>query len=136
MDGAAPQWTPTLLPEGAAQYRFEGLTLDLLAWELRANGSVLELPRRSVEILAYLIRCRERVVTRQELLVALWPGVHVGAGSLTQAVWLLRRALAGHSANPRLIKTVHARGYRFTGRLDPDLPGDPIAATLGGKLDC
>jgi DNA-binding winged helix-turn-helix (wHTH) protein len=103
---------------GRELYRFEGFELDLLAAELRRNGCALPLTTKSLGVLAYLIRHRDRVVSRSELIAALWPGVRVSTGSLSQAIWEIRHAFGKDPRSVRIIKTLRGRGYRFSAQLE------------------
>ncbi len=87
-----------------------GYTLDLGAEELRdGDGTPVELRPQAWQVLRHLALNAGRVVTKEELLGAVWPGLVVTDDSLVQAVGDVRRALgdAGH----RLLKTVPRRGY-------------------------
>jgi DNA-binding winged helix-turn-helix (wHTH) protein/tetratricopeptide (TPR) repeat protein len=68
-------------------------------------------------ILAYLVSRAGRLVTRDELLAALWPDVAVTPGVVKVRVRRLRRTLGDRAARPRFIETVHGRGYRFIARI-------------------
>ncbi len=87
-----------------------GLTLDLRREELRdAAGARIELRNRSFGVLRHLATNAGRVVTKDELLCANWPGVTVTEDSLTQCISEIRRALG--DAGRDLIRTVPRRGY-------------------------
>src|SRR5262245_32698792 len=68
---------------------------------------------KAMEVLVFLADRPGRVVSRDELLAALWPGVVVGDATLTQAVIKLRRALRDPPRSPRYIETISKRGYRL-----------------------
>jgi adenylate cyclase len=89
-------------------------------WELYPRRNVLargadevRMEPKVVEVLAYLAYRPGEVISRDELLQALWPGVVVGDETLTQAVNKLRRALGDDVHAPRFIETVAKRGYRL-----------------------
>jgi DNA-binding winged helix-turn-helix (wHTH) protein/TolB-like protein len=87
-----------------------GLTLDLRREELRdPAGTRIELRNRSFGVLRHLATNAGRVVTKDELLTANWPGVTVTEDSLTQCISEIRRALG--DAGRDLIRTVPRRGY-------------------------
>jgi DNA-binding winged helix-turn-helix (wHTH) protein len=73
--------------------------------------SQTDLRRKSFEVLRYLVEHTGRVVTKEELIKAVWPNVTIGDESLTQCVSEVRRALGEQSY--RIIKTVPRRGYLF-----------------------
>ena len=78
-------------------------------------------------ILAYLLTRAGRLVTRDELLAALWPGIAVTPGVVKVRVRRLRRTLGDRVARPRFIETVHGRGYRFIASVGH--PGELEAAS-------
>ena len=75
---------------------------------------------RAYDVLLHLIENRDRVVTKDELLKAVWPRTFVEENNLNQAVSTLRRALSDSREAPRLILTVAGRGYRFIGDAQPE----------------
>src|SRR5216683_522964 len=86
------------------------LTLDLRREELHdATGARIELRNRSFSVLRHLATNADRVVTKDELLEANWPGVTVTEDSLTQCISEIRRALG--DACRDLIRTLPRRGY-------------------------
>jgi DNA-binding winged helix-turn-helix (wHTH) protein/predicted ATPase len=94
-------------------YAFEAYELDLQRYELRYAGKLVKLEPQVFNVLAYLVRQRERVVTKEELLDQLWPGRFVSESTLTSRLTAARRAIGDRGRERRLIQTVHGRGYRF-----------------------
>jgi TolB-like protein/DNA-binding winged helix-turn-helix (wHTH) protein/Flp pilus assembly protein TadD len=92
---------------------FEDWSLDVARRELRRGQRPVELRPKSFDLLACLASNAGRVVTKDELMSAVWPGVVVTDESLTRCVSDIRQAI-GDDAQ-RLIKTVPRRGYVFTG---------------------
>src|SRR5215470_15779854 len=91
--------------------QFEGYTLDIARNSLRTADRRVALRRKSFELLRYLAENPDRVVTKEELLKAVWPDVVVTEESLTHCVSEVRQAI-GDSAQT-IIETVPRRGYRF-----------------------
>lgn len=91
-------------------FSFEGYTLDLLRGSLRMGDRDIGLRPKSFEVLRYLVENASRLVTRDELIKAVWSNVIVTDDSLTQCISDVRHAL-GDSG--QAIKTVARRGYRF-----------------------
>jgi adenylate cyclase len=89
--------------------RFEGFTLDLDRLCLDGPTGQANLRRKSFEVLRHLVERAGRVVTKEELIAAVWPDVTVGDESLTQCVSEVRRALGDRGQ--RIIKTIARRGY-------------------------
>lgn len=90
---------------------FERWTLDCNRGALTAEGSDLPLRPKSFEVLRYLIENAGRLVLRDDVLNAVWPGVNVTEESLTQCVSEVRQVLG--DASQRIIKTAPKRGYLF-----------------------
>jgi TolB-like protein/DNA-binding winged helix-turn-helix (wHTH) protein/Flp pilus assembly protein TadD len=97
-----------------------GLELKVGEWyvdpagnQLRRNGEATRLEPKAIEVLVYLSQRAGRVVGREELLSAVWPGVIVGDDALTQAIIKLRKALGDEAHRPTYIETISKRGYRL-----------------------
>ena len=90
-------------------FRFESFTLDLERLCLRGPSGQVGVRRKSFDVLRYLVEHAGRVVTKEEVIRAVWPDVTVGEESLTQCVSEIRRALDDESQ--RIIRTVPRRGY-------------------------
>lgn len=93
----------------------EGISVDLARLEVHRDGQVVQLTPREGDILKYLIQHRDRVVTRDDLLVDVW---HYSNGKVeTRTVDIhivgLRRKVEPNPAEPRLIQTVRGKGYRW-----------------------
>ena len=116
-------------------YRFEGFVLDLRSRELRASdGNVVPLTSKAFEALSFLLAHRDRVVTKDELFEAVWPGRVVEENNLTQAIAALRRAFGTHQGDHRFIVTVPGRGYRFVADVTTDAPeAQPLAAKRASR---
>src|SRR5262245_24308821 len=82
----------------------------------------LELRPKTFAILRYLVDHPGRLVTKDELLGAVWGGTVVSEATLTSCIRDLRHALADASRAPRYIETVHRRGLRFIGPVQPVRP--------------
>ena len=119
-------------------YRFSGFQLDLAQQRLSgADGQSIPLPGRAYDVLVFLIEHRERVVSKDELLKAVWPRTIVEENNLNQAVSTLRRALGDSRDTPRCILTVAGRGYRFiaeTTEAHSAATHEPPSAPLAPRL--
>src|SRR5918993_1878754 len=94
-------------------YRFEGFTLDLLRGALLAvDGAEIPLRPKAISLLRYLVQHPGRLIDRDEIMRAVWPGVFVTEDSITQCVKEVRRAL--DDAEQRLLRTLPRRGYLWT----------------------
>lgn len=108
-------------------FRFGDFELDLDRYELRRGGEVVKTEPRVLEVLNFLIEHRARVVPKEELLDTIWRDVHVSESAMTTAIRDARRALGDSSADPRWIRTVYGRGFRFVGEITqaPVAPSPP-----------
>lgn len=95
----------------------ESLRFDSANQALRTAQGAIQLPPKAFGILAYLRQHPQQLVTKEELLSAVWPGVFVTDAVLKVTIGELRKALADDAKDPRFIETVHRRGYRFIGEL-------------------
>lgn len=106
-------------------FRFGEFVLDLDRYELRRGNEVVKAEPRVLEVLNYLIERRDRVVPKEELLDTIWADVHVSDSALTTAIRDARRALNDSPTEPRWIRTIYGRGFRFVGSLVADAPPPP-----------
>jgi len=77
------------------------------------------LRRKTFAVLEYLAVHRGRLVPKDELLDAVWPGIVVTPSVLAGCIRELRHALGDDARAPRFVETAHRRGYRFVGRSAP-----------------
>lgn len=106
-------------------FAVNGVTVDLGNESLRDEaGQTIALRRQSFAVLCYLIAHADRLVTKDELVAAVWPGIAVTDDSLVQCIHEVRRALRDDSR--AYLKTVPKRGYRLA------LPPDASAAAGTG----
>src|SRR5215831_17159895 len=96
---------------GFEMFQFEGYTLDVARSSLRIADRDVELRPKSFEVLSYLVENAGRLVTKEELIEAVWPDVIVSDQVLTHCVSEARQAIG--DSDQAIIKTVPRRGYRF-----------------------
>ena len=89
------------------------LLVDLDRARVMRDDVEIPLPRLSLDMLLVLVAASPRVVTLDELMQRIWPGLVVSPETVSQRVKLLRRALGDDSDNPRYIVVVRGRGYRL-----------------------
>ncbi|MGD2070993.1 MAG: AAA family ATPase, partial [Gemmatimonadota bacterium] len=94
-------------------YAFDEYELDDALCELRRGGEPYHLEPQVYDVLAYLVRHRDRLVTRDELLDEIWGHHFVTSSALGSRIKDARRALGDDGRAQRMIKTVRGRGYRF-----------------------
>jgi DNA-binding winged helix-turn-helix (wHTH) protein len=87
---------------------------------LYRGEQVVPLEPRAVRVLKYLAEHSERVVSKEELLEAVWPDVFTSDGVLKKAISQARHALCDDAKASRFIQTYHRRGYRFIAPVQRD----------------
>src|ERR1700675_784400 len=95
-------------------YRFGQFALNSRKRTLSRADSPGSLPPKAFDVLLFLAQNPNRLVTKEELLKAVWGDAFVEEGNLTQYISHLRKALAGNSEDSRLIVTIRRKGYQFT----------------------
>jgi adenylate cyclase len=116
-------------------YRFTDFTLDLDYGSVERAGTVRDLRPKTLEVLRVLVEHAGRLVTKDELMAAVWPRIFVTEDSLTRCISEARAALRDDAQT--IIKTVPRRGYIFTSRViaeGSDAGGSvlPSTATVDG----
>ena len=111
----------------ASIMRFDVYTLDPGRCSLRRGAEQIELRPKAFDVLRYLAENWGRVISKNELIKAVWPGVFITDGALVQCVRDIRHALGdeGH----QIIKTVPRRGYLFSLEPSDSGPTDHRAPT-------
>src|SRR5580704_18316423 len=116
-------------------YEFGQFRLDPARKILLRDGVPVTLTSKAFEMLQILIERSEKVVSKDELMQALWPDSFVEESNLTQHISVLRRALGETPQDRRYILTFPGRGYRFAENvrfvsghaLDPDEEVDSLS---------
>jgi TolB-like protein/DNA-binding winged helix-turn-helix (wHTH) protein/Flp pilus assembly protein TadD len=108
-------------------WHFANCEFDELRLELRVHGKPVELELKPLEVLLQLLRHAGEVVTKEELLEAVWPGLMVVDGSLATAMSKLRKALGDEESS--IVLTVPRVGYRLgvPVRMEPSATAAPAA---------
>jgi DNA-binding winged helix-turn-helix (wHTH) protein len=102
-------------PDNSNQLAFGQFHLDLGKRELRRNGLPVKLRSRAFDILCVLAQAEGKVVTKAELMAAVWPSVIVEDSNIQVHVSNLRKALDEGTDGEGFIVTVPGRGYRPAG---------------------
>lgn len=116
----------------AGRFRFGPFVLDRAAYRLSREGHPVTLSPKLVDLLLYFVTRPAMLVSKEELLTAIWPDVTVTDNALSQAVSDLRAALADEAASPKYIQTVARRGYRFVSAVEPIPDGETREPALVG----
>jgi len=101
-------------------YLFEGYSLDSDLRELRRGTDLVALEPQVFDLLHYLIRNRERVVSKDDMLGAIWNGRIVSESALTSRLTAVRHAIGDNGEEQRLIRTIPRKGLRFVGRVSEE----------------
>src|SRR5882724_3373221 len=101
-------------------YRFGQFVLDPSRRTLSRADSPISLTPKAFDVLLFLAQNPRRLVTKEELLQAVWGDTFVEEGNLTQYISHLRKALGDNSEDTRLIVTIARKGYQFTGNVIVD----------------
>src|SRR5258708_1246694 len=94
---------------------FGRFRLDLEQRALRAGGALIELKSKAFDILSALAAARGEVVTKDEIMAAVWPGLVVEESNIQVHISAIRKALGEEAGRPIHLFTVPGRGYRLTG---------------------
>ena len=95
-------------------YRFGQFVLDPGRRTLSRADSPVSVTPKAFDVLFFLAQNPNRLVTKEELLQAVWGDAFVEEGNLTQYISHLRKALGENSEDARLIVTIARKGYQFT----------------------
>src|SRR6266446_8293038 len=94
-------------------YRFGQFVLDPGRRTLSRADSPVSLTPKAFDVLLFLAQNSNRLITKEELLQAVWGDIFVEEGNLKQYISHLRKALADNSEDSRLIVTITRKGYQF-----------------------
>ncbi|MEH2488909.1 DNA-binding winged helix-turn-helix (wHTH) protein [Bradyrhizobium sp. AZCC 2230] len=96
-------------------YSFSDFTLDTDRRELRQGAETISVTPQVFDLLNYLIRSRERVVSKDELVAGVWNGRIASDAALTTRINAARSAIGDTGEKQHLIKTLPRKGFRFVG---------------------
>jgi DNA-binding winged helix-turn-helix (wHTH) protein len=99
--------------------------LDTRSERLWKEDQILKLSPKGFAVLRYLVERPQRLITKREMLDALWGDAHVGDAVLKTHLNQLRRVIQDDVRNPHLIETVPRRGYRFIAQVNRGAPLEP-----------
>ena len=126
------------------RYFFEEYAFDTDRRELHRGADVVSVAPQVFDLIDYLIRNRERVVSKDDLIKAIWNGRSVSDAALTTRLNAARTAIGDSGEEQRLIKTLPRKGFRFVGpprRLSPpmgfwrsDLAWKPIEESTASRV--
>ncbi|MEO0423990.1 MAG: winged helix-turn-helix domain-containing protein [Pseudomonadota bacterium] len=116
-------------------FQCSGVELDTTRFSLTKDGEPVPVAPKVFDLLVYLIRHRDRVVTRAQLVAEVWNGRLISDGTLSNEIKLARAALGDDGVQQKYIQTVRGRGYRFVGVVtEIPQPAAPEPGAASGPL--
>lgn len=112
------------------QFLFGDYSLDVGRRELRRGQHLVDVEPQVFDLLVYLVRNRDRVVTRDDIFAAVWGGRIVSESTLSSRITAVRKAIGDSGEQQALIRTAARKGIRFIGEVSErtEGPTKPIAA--------
>ena len=112
------------------QYLFEDFALDPDRRELTRHAKAVAVGPKVFDLLLFLVQNREHVVSKDNLLEAVWSGRIVSESTLTSHINAVRKAIGDSGEAQRLIRTVARKGFRIVGEVrELQAPGGGVAAS-------
>ncbi|HSL19500.1 MAG TPA: winged helix-turn-helix domain-containing protein, partial [Methylomirabilota bacterium] len=118
------------ISEGGARFRLGDRLVEPRLNRLTRDGEAIQIEIKAMDVLLCLVRRAGEVVTRQEIVDAVWATEYISDNTLTHAVAELRNALGDDARAPTFIETIHRRGYRLITAVEPAGPEDRATGTL------
>src|SRR5437867_1745303 len=115
------------------QWRFERFRLDPDHACLWCEAQAIALPPKAFAVLHYLVTHPDRLVSKDELLDAVWPETAVSDAVVRVAIGALRKVLGDTVQTPRFIATMPRRGYRFLAPVEEHTGGGPVPVPVPAR---
>lgn len=116
-------------------YRFGPFALDAEERRLLRDGDPIALTPKVFDTLVYLLERQGHLVSKDELMEAIWGGSYVEEGNLARTIHILRRTLGNGDDGPRYIETVPTKGYRFAAVVERADEKQAMAGLQAGGVD-
>src|SRR5262245_54396156 len=120
-----------------ARFRFNDVEIDIAQQELWRAGKIVHVEPQVFDLLVHLVHNRDRVVSKDELIDAIWQRRIISETALSSCISAARRAIGDNGDDQFLIRTLHKRGFRFVGELRDEparaadiVPVPPAAAAV------
>lgn len=110
----------------AMQFRFADCSLDPARRELRLGGKIVTVEPQVFDLIEFLVRQRDHVVSRDALIENVWNGRIVSESTLATRINAARKAIGDDGAKQALIKTIPRKGIRFIGDVEELPAGRPV----------
>ena len=119
------------------EFRFADHTLDVERRELRRGHDPIAMEPQVFDLLVYLLRNRDHVVSKDDLIAAVWGGRIVSESTLTSRINAARTAVGDNGRDQKLIRTIARKGLRFVGQVHEGaaaFESEPLAALSAPAL--
>jgi TolB-like protein len=113
---------------------FEDYVLDTERRELRRGAALLAIEPQVFDLLEFLLRNRDRVVSRDDLLASVWGGRIVSESTLASRINAARRIIGDSGEQQRLIRTIVGKGVRFVGAVQQQADAEPAIPAVAPPL--
>src|SRR5579872_6438780 len=132
-----------LMADKSFVFRFGDVEVREREFSLTKAGVRLSVEPKAFRVLLILLRNPQKLISKEELLNAVWGETAVSDNSLTRSIALLRKLLGDESRNPRFIETVATVGYRFVCNVEvsgdgsgaEEEPGIPVVLLEERRLE-
>ena len=98
--------------------QFDSFVIDTGQFELRCAGEVVSVEPRVFDLLAFLAKNRDRIVTKDEIYSEVWNNRIVSESALSSQIKMARKAVGDSGSSQHVIRTIHGRGFRFVASVD------------------
>ena len=115
-------------------YTFDQFALDTERFEISKDGNPLRAEPQVIELLIYFVRNSGRLVTRDELIEAVWNGRVVSDSAISGRIKVARKLLGDDGRRQKYIRTVHKKGFTFTAEAHADAEAS-LSARLGAVAE-
>ncbi len=117
------------------QFVFPDHTLDTNLRELRRGPEVVALEPQVFDLLTYLVQNHDRVVSKDDLIAAIWEGRIVSESTLTSRINAARKAVGDSGRDQKLIRTFTRKGFRFVGEVCAQQSGAQVLDLAGQSAE-
>jgi DNA-binding winged helix-turn-helix (wHTH) protein/pimeloyl-ACP methyl ester carboxylesterase len=113
-------------------FSFKDFALDGERRELRTRGEIVPIEPQVFDLLVYLVKNRDRVVSKDDLIASVWGGRIVSDSTLDSRINAVRKAIGDSGEKQELVRTIARKGIRFIGDVQQDRERQETAARLSG----
>ena len=114
--------------DNPVKFGFDHYALDTKLRELRRDGALVAMQPQVFDLLVHLLKHRDHVVSRDDLIALVWGGRIVSDSTLDSRINAARNAIGDTGKDQRLIRTIPRKGLRFIGAVDEQVNGFHLAA--------